>query len=131
LHFTVGRWLLVGSFVCLVGLIQFLRWRYYRDTERYYGLLSTQELGWELERRRQALIRSLTIWLVASAAGLISAHSLFVLPPQTLAQQNAYGIAILLLVIGIGLFSDYIQIQRWKQTLRKREHNASAQEKEG
>jgi hypothetical protein len=130
LHFPTGRWLLAGTFVCLVGLIQFSRWRYYRDTERYYGVLSTQELGWELERRRQTLIRSLTLWFVASAAGLISAHSLFVLPPLAPAQQNAYGIAILLLLIGIGLFSDYLQIQRWKQTLSKREPNASTQEKE-
>jgi hypothetical protein len=74
LHFSTGRWLLVGTFACLVGLIQFSRWRYYRDTERYYGVLSTQELGWELERRRQTLVRSLTLWFVASAAGLISAH---------------------------------------------------------
>jgi signal transduction histidine kinase len=130
LHFPTGRWLLVGTFVCLVGLIQFSRWRYYLHTERYYGLLSTQELGWELERRRQILARSLTIWFAASATGLISAHSLFVLPPLTLAQQNAYGIAIMLLLIGIGLFSEYSQIRRWKQTLSKREHNASAQEKE-
>jgi hypothetical protein len=128
-HSTTGRWLLVVTFVCLVGLIQFARWRYYLDTERYYSLLSTQELGWELERRRQTLVRSLTIWFIASATGLISAHSLFVLPPQTPAQQNAYGIAIMLLLIGIGLVSEYVQIQRWKQTLRKR--NASAQEEEG
>lgn len=128
-HSTTGRWLLVVTFVCLVGLIQFARWRYYLDTERYYSLLSTQELGWELERRGRILVRSLTIWFIASATGLISAHSLFVLPPQTLAQQNAYGIAIMLLLIGIGLVSEYVQIQRWKQTLRKR--NASAQEKEG
>jgi signal transduction histidine kinase len=130
LHFTTGRWLFVGIFVCMVGLIQFSRWRYYRHTERYYSLLSTQELGWDLERRRQTLSRSLTVWFVVSAAGLFSAHSLFVLPPLTAAQQNAYGIAILLLVIGIGLFADYVQIQRWKQRLGKRKPNASAQEKE-
>ncbi len=110
----------------MVGLIQFSRWRYYRDTEHYYGLLSTQELGWELERRRQILVRSLTIWCVASATGLILAHSLFVLPPLTPAQQNAYSIAILLLLIGIGIVSEYVQIQRWKQTLSKREDNTSA-----
>ena len=131
LHFASGRWLLIGTFACLVALIQFLRWRYYLDTERYYGVLSTQELGWELERRRQILVRSLTIWFVASAAGLIYAHSLFVLPPLTPAQQNTYGIAILLLVMGIGLFAEYVQNQRWKQTLHKREHNTSVQEREG
>jgi signal transduction histidine kinase len=126
-----GRWLFVGAVACLVGLFLFWRWRYYRDTERYYSLLSTQELGWELERRGQTLTRSLTGWCVISAAGLITAHSLFVLPPLTAAQQNAYGIAILLLVIGIGLFAEYVQIQRWKQRLGKRDPNASAQGKGG
>jgi hypothetical protein len=131
LNFTTGRWLLIGIFVCMAGLIQFLHWRYYRDTQRYYRLLSTLELGWELERRRQVLTRSLTVWFVASAAGLISAHSLFVFPPLTPAQQNAYGIAILLVVMGIGHLADYIQIQHWQQILGKRSHNTSSKEKEG
>jgi signal transduction histidine kinase len=130
LHATPGRWLFVGAIVCLVGLLQFSRWQYYRDTERYYTLLSTKELGWELERRRQVLSRSLTTCLVVSAIGLIYAHSLFVLPPQTPAQQNAYVIAIILLLVGIGLFSSYFQIQRWQKTLSQREHNGSAQAKE-
>lgn len=129
-HFSTGRWLLAGIFVCMLGLVQFARWRYYSNTESYYSMLTAQELGWELERRRQSLTRSLTTWLVASAAGLISAHSLFVLPPLTPAQQNAYGIAILLLVIGIGFFADYIQIRRWREKLHKGGCNASVQEKE-
>jgi signal transduction histidine kinase len=131
LHFPAGQWLLVGTVACLIGLILFWRWRYYVETERYYSVLSTQELGWDLQRRRQTLVRSVNIWLVASAAGLIFAHSLFVLPPLTPAQQNAYGIAVILLSIGIGLFAEYVQIQRWKQRLRNRDPNASAQEQEG
>ena len=78
--------------ILLRALVQFLRWRYYRDTERYYGLLSIPEQIWELERRKQMLVRSMTLWCVACGAGLILARSLFVLPPVTPAQQNVYGI---------------------------------------
>jgi signal transduction histidine kinase len=129
-HTPTGRWLLIGAFICLLGLVQFARWRYYRDTDRYFGLLSSQELSWELERRGQIFTRSLTLWGIISIAGLISAHSLFVLPPLTLAQQNAYGLAIILLLVGASLFSEYVQVRRWKQRLSKREANEPLQEKE-
>jgi hypothetical protein len=36
------------------------------------------------------------------------------------------GIAIILLLMGMGLFSSYFQIQRWQKTLSQSEHNASA-----
>lgn len=114
--------------ILLRALVQFLRWRYYRDTERYYGLLSIPEQIWELERRKQMLVRSMTLWCVACGAGLILARSLFVLPPVTPAQQNVYGIAVILLLTGIGIFSDSVRVQRWKQMLSKREQNASARE---
>ncbi|HET8844095.1 MAG TPA: hypothetical protein VFN35_21695, partial [Ktedonobacteraceae bacterium] len=58
-----------------------------------------------------------SIWSIGCIAGLISAHALFVFPPQTPAELNAYGIAIILLVIGIGLFVSYMQVRRWKQRL--------------
>jgi signal transduction histidine kinase len=124
------RWFFIGIFVCLIAFIQFSRWGYHRDTMRYYSLLSTQEMSRELESRRQNLIRSLTVCGTASVAGLVFAHSLFVFPPLTSAQQNAYGLAFILFLIGIGNVFDYFQIQRWKQRLSRREHNVSVQKKE-
>ncbi len=114
---SVGAWLFITIVACLVGLLLFSRRRYARDTERYYTLLTSQELEWEVERRGQTLTRSLTIWCSTSAIGLIVARSLFVLPPQTPAQQRACGLAVLMLLIGIGFFSEYIQIRRWKQRI--------------
>ncbi len=131
MHNGSDRWLFIGAVIFLVVLNQFSRWHHYQSTERYYDLLSTQELSWELARREQILIRSLTIWLVICIAGLLFAHSLFVLPPITPAQQNAYGIAFIVLLTGIGNLSSYRQLQRWKRTLSQCEHAAPAQAKEG
>src|SRR5579875_352945 len=131
LHANPGHWLFLAAFVCLLGLVQFSRWRYYLNTERYYRLLSTQELSWELEQRGRVFIRSLVFLSVIYAGGLVFAHSLFVLSPQTPQQQDAYAIALLLLVIGVGKIFDSIQIKRWRQQLHEHEHRISARRKEG
>jgi signal transduction histidine kinase len=126
------RWeLLAGILIALTGGLQIARRRHYLDTEHFYALLSPQELRWELDRRQQSVIRSLTFWFIACATGLITSHALLVPPPLSIEQQTAYGVAIILLLMGIGLASDYFQIQRWRQTFDQREQSAdaSAQEK--
>ncbi len=128
---TQDRWLITIP-VCLFGLILVLFWRYARETERSFGLLSTQEMGNELEKREQAFTRSLLTWGIASTTSLLVNHSLFVFPPVTPAQQNAYGMALILLVGG-GMVNvlNYRYIQRWKQRLRQRTTNQPTQIKEG
>ena len=126
------RWeLLAGMLIALTAGLQIARRRHYLGTERFYALLSSQELRWELDRRQQGVIRSLTFWFIACAAGLITSHALLVPPPLSIEQQTAYGVAIILLLMGIGLFSDYFQIQRWRQTFDQRKQSADtgAQEK--
>jgi hypothetical protein len=54
-----------------------------------------------------------------SAAGLIFGHSLFVLPPVTSAQQNAYSTGLTMLLVGISILWNYRLIQCGKQRLRK------------
>ena len=128
---TPDRWLISAIPVCLFGLILVSFWRYARETERSFGLLSTQEMGNELEKREKAFTSSLLIWGIASTASLIINHSLFVFPPVIPAQQNAYGMALVLLVGG-GMVNglSYRQIQRWKQQLRQRTADQSTQAKE-
>ncbi len=122
-----ARWeLLIGILIALAGSLQIARRRQYLDTEHYYALLSSQELRWELDRRQQSIIRSLTLWFVTCIIGLISSHALLMPPPLSIPQQTAYGIAIILLFMGIGLLIEYFQIQRWRQTFGQREQSAGA-----
>lgn len=116
---TPALWLFVGIALCLGGPIQFLLWRYVQGTECYYALLSPQELSRELERRQRWFTRALIIWGIISAVGLIFAHSLFVLPPVTAAQQNAYGMALILLLGGMSTVWNYRLIQHLKQQMRQ------------
>lgn len=113
-------WLFFGIVLCLGGPIQFLLWRYVQGTKHYYRLLSSQELGQELQRRQQWVTRALIIWGILSSGGLILAHSLFVLPAVTPAQQNAYGMALILLLGGMSTIWNYRLIKHVKQLLRQR-----------
>jgi signal transduction histidine kinase len=125
-------WLTFGMALCLVGLIQVSLWRDAKVSERACGLLSAQEMGNELEKHRQAFSRSLMIWALASTTGLIVNRPLFVVfPPVTPAQQNAYGLALILLLIGISHVLNRRYILRWKQRLRQRTGDGSTQAKEG
>jgi uncharacterized membrane protein YqjE len=121
---------LLGIILCLGGPIQLLLWHYARGTERYFGLLSPQELDGELQRRRQWFIRALIIWGIVSAAGLLLAHSLFVLPAVTPAQQNAYGMALILLLGGICTIWNYRLIRHLKRLLRRHVIDRIAQDQE-
>jgi len=124
---TPTLWLFAGIALCLGGPIQVLLWRYVQGTVRYYCLLSPQELGRELARRQQWFTRALIIWGITLAVVLIFAHSLFVLPAITPAQQNAYGMALILLLGGTGTAWNYRLIQRLKQQLRQRTNDQSTQ----
>lgn len=55
-------------------------------------------MGKELEKRKQAFVRSLIILGVVSASSVLINHALFVFPPVTPEQQNAYGMTLTLLV---------------------------------
>lgn len=119
-----GLWLLalVGLGLSIYTYVS--RRRSYPETERYYRLLSHQEVRWDLERRRQIRVRSITFWLVLSAAGLVINRRLFRLPPTTTVEWTAYGVALIALLVGISIFSDYFQIQRWRRTLDTSEQHA-------
>ncbi len=128
---TPTLWLFIGIVLCLGGPIQVLFWRYVQEMKRYYHLLSPEELGPELERRQQWFTRALILWSVVSAAGLILARSLFTLPPVTPAQQNADGMALILLLGGLSTMWNYKLIAHVKQQLRQRTNDQSIQEQEG
>ncbi|GCE10187.1 sensor histidine kinase [Tengunoibacter tsumagoiensis] len=112
-----GWWILGAIISILVGIIQITRRRYYLDTEHYYQLLSIQELQWELERHRQTITRSIIVWFSIGISGLLLNYRLFLFPIMTIAQKTAYGLAFILLILGIGLFFEYQQTQRWYWTL--------------
>lgn len=128
LESNAGWWLLVGVILCLSGFSQIERRAYYLNTERYYHLLSPQELRWEIERRRQAMVRSSVTWLIISIAGLAVYHTLFVFPPVTIEQRSVYGLALILLLMSVSFLFEYLQVQRWRQTLAQREQNTNTEE---
>ncbi|HEU5383394.1 MAG TPA: sensor histidine kinase [Ktedonobacteraceae bacterium] len=131
LGMTPTLWLFLGIVLCLGGPIQVLLWRYVQEMKRYYCQLSPEELGPELERRQQWFTRALILWGVVSAAGLILARSLFALPPVTPAQQNADGMALILLLGGLSTVWNYKLIVYLKQQLRQRTNDQSIQAQEG
>jgi signal transduction histidine kinase len=125
-------WLFGGVLFCLAGPIQMLFWRYVQEMKRRSRLLSLQELETELERRQQWLTRTLILWCVLSGAGLVLAHSLFVLPPVTPSEQNADGMALILLLGGLGTLWNYRLSMYLKQQVRQRSDEQSRQaQKEG
>ncbi len=128
---TPTLWLFLGIVLCLGGPIQVLFWRYVQGMKRYYRLLSPEELGPELERRQQWFTRALILWGVVSAAGLILARSLFALPPVIPAQQNADGMALILLLGGLSTVWNYKLISYLKQRLRQCTNDQSIQAQEG
>jgi signal transduction histidine kinase len=127
LQSSTGWWLLAGLLLVMTVWIQFVRRRYYVDTERYYTLLPAQERSWELERRRQGLMRSLALWFIACLTGLASARVLLLplVAPFTVARGTAYGVTAILLILGFGLFTEYFQIQRWRH-IRSTPGNSAA-----
>ena len=127
---TPTLWLFIGIVLCLGGPIQVLFWRYVQGMKRCYRLLSPEELGQELERRQQWFTRALILWGVVSVAGLILARSLFALPPVTPAQQNADGMALILLLGGMSTVWNYKLIAHLKQQLRQRTDDQSLQAQE-
>lgn len=128
---TPALWLFIGLALCLGGPVQFVLWRYTHEIAHYFGRLSTPELSTELDRRQQWFTRALLIWGMICAAGLIFGHALFVLPPVTSAQLNAYSTALNMLLVGISLLWNYRLIQGGKQQLRQRTGDQPDQAQEG
>ena len=116
-------WFIIGIALCLVGLMQFSLRRDAIVSERAFNLLSAQEMRNELEKHQQAFSRSLMILTVACTTGLILNHALFVFPPILPAQQDAYGLALILLLIGISHVLNYQYVLRWKKQLHQHTDN--------
>lgn len=128
---TAVRWLALAIPLCLFGLILVSLWWSARLTSRTFHLFSTQELGQELAKRKQGFARAVIVLGIVSTSVVLLNHALFVFPPVTPAQQNAYGIALTLLVTGgMVMMWSYRSIQRLKQQLRQRPNDQSIQAQE-
>ena len=131
---TAGRWLVLAIPICLSLLVMVSVWCYAHETAetaRPFHLLSTQELGKALAKRKQAFALSWIILGMVSTSGVIINHALFVFPPVTPAQQNASAMALTLLVGGgMVMLLNYRSIQRLKQQLRQRTNDQSTQAQE-
>lgn len=123
-------WLMMGLALCLLGLIQYSLRRDAQVSQRALSLLSIQDMSQELEKHYQAFNRSFMIWAVAITTGLLVNHPLFVFPPTTAAQQDAYGLALILLLIGLSHALNRQHIRWWTQQLRQRTTDQSMQAEE-
>lgn len=120
-----GWWLLAGILGLLVVLGQFSRRQNYLDSERYYRLLSPQELRWELERRGRSLTRTLLFLSILIFLSLSFDLSLFVWPPNTIAQRSAFGLALIFIIMAVALILEYLQVRRWRMMLVRRDQSVS------
>jgi hypothetical protein len=121
-----GRRLSLAIPLCLFGLVLVSFWWYARQTARPVHRLSTQEMGKELAKRKQAFARSSLILGLVSISGVLINPTLFVFAPLTPAQQSATALTLTLLVGGgMGMVWNYRSIQRLKQQLRQRPNDQS------
>lgn len=123
-----GLWYIIGIFVAILALNQLVRRNLYRDSESYYNLISGQELRWELERRRQRLNKSLGNMFIIAVAAVLLARTSLAFPPTTASAWFSYGVALVFLTASIGLYLDYRQFWRWRDTLNAREQNPNTEE---
>lgn len=121
-------WLIIALTVGLVGFSQFSRRHHYYSTERYYRLLSSQELRWELERRRQRLARSSSLWVVGASIYLALSRDDLVFPPVTEIQLSLYVLVLIAVLVLVGVFVDYVQWRRWKHLLSQHEYHPGGEE---
>lgn len=128
LEHPAGLWSIVGIFVGILTIEQLGRRNSYRDSDSYYHLISTKELHWELERRRQRLNKSLGNISIAIIAALWLAHALLVFPPVITDQWFSYGAILLFLTASVSLYRDYRQLRHGKEILNVREQHASTEE---
>lgn len=131
LRVNLSPWLIVSIAFCLMGLIQFSLWRDANVSKHTFGLFSLQKMSDELEKHQQAFNRSFMIFAIASITGMIVNRSFFKFPPVTSAQQNAWGLALILLLIGISHILNHQYILQWKQQVRQRTYDQSHAAKEG
>jgi Ca2+/Na+ antiporter len=113
-HFPIIHGLILIGFAGIVVGIQLGRWKYIQKSERYYALLPVQELGTELMRRKQFLVRNTMGLMFVSIIGLVFSHQLFVFPPYTHEGQTAFAVAFMMLVLLIGNNQELKFTKRWK-----------------
>lgn len=121
-------WILLITSCLFFCLIAFGVWWRFRGTNRYYSHLPYAELGWEIAQKKKGFGRRWRIWLVAIAAILYFGHLPTVFQPVTANAWGSYAATLGMLLFGVVILLDYVQITHWKQVLATEETKAKQTE---
>lgn len=94
-----------------------------RTTNRYYALLSKEELSAEVTQRHRAIVVRLRLLALGIAATVFNFISSFTFPPTTVGNWANYIATIAVSAWGILAFIDYLQIRGWVQKIERKQSN--------
>ena len=110
-------WILLMTSCILFGLIAFGVWWRFRGSNHYYSQLPHAELGWEIGQKKKGFGRRWRIWLIAAAAILYFGHLPTLFQPVTAKAWGSYAATLGMLLFGVVILLDYVQITHWQQVL--------------
>ncbi|MEO8971926.1 MAG: sensor histidine kinase [Ktedonobacteraceae bacterium] len=117
-------WLLLISSCLFFGLIAFGVWWRFRGSNHYYSQLPYAELGWEIAQKKKGFGRRWRLWVIAIAAILYFGHLPTVFQSVTANAWGSYAAILGMLLFGVVILLDYVQITHWKQVLATEEMKA-------
>lgn len=112
---TYSIWLLFGFLLTSVAVTWMLVRQRYQIVERLYQGMEPSVLVWELEQNRQASFRKARFWALVTGFTIITGRFAFLLSPLTPRVWVAYGLVILILVWGVMIATEFLQIRRWRR----------------
>ncbi len=114
-------WILLMTSCILFVLIAFGVWWRFRGSNRYYSQLPSAELGWEIGQKKKGFGRRWRIWLIAAAAILYFGHLPTIFQRVTANAWGSYAAILGMLLFGVVILLDYVQITHWQQVLATEE----------
>lgn len=110
-------WILLMTSCILFGLIALGTWWRFRGSNHYYNQLPHAELGWEIAQKKKGFGRRWRIWLIAAVAILYFGHLPTLFQSVTAKAWGSYAATLGMLLFGVVILLDYVQITHWQQVL--------------
>ena len=112
---TYSIWLLFGFLLASAALTWMLVGQRYQVVEQFYQGMEPSVLVWELEQNRQASFRKVRFWALVTGFTLVTGRFALLFSPLTPRAWVAYGIIMLILVWGVMIVTEFLQIRRWRR----------------
>jgi signal transduction histidine kinase len=119
-RFSSAAWLGAGA-TAVLAVLFVLEQRLHRHTvSRYYDILSTEELQWEVGQWARATAKSFRIWLIGTGLFIVYDAKALTFPPNMISAWVAYLLLATILAWGVLRLVDYRQLQRWRARVQQR-----------